>query len=239
MDQKNVLVTGCSRGIGLAIAKKLIDEGYFVVGTSRSKIDLANLLGSDNCLHQAVDISNEDDISLMIESLTKQEIHIHCLVNNAGITKDQLFMRMNSDDWNSVINTNLNGVFYLTKSLIKSMVKSKYGRIINISSVAGLMGNAGQVNYASSKAALSGFTKSLAKELASRNITVNNVCPGFIESDMAKELSDAQLENALQQIPLQRFGTAEEVASLVAYLLSDAANYITGQELSIDGGMYI
>jgi len=239
MDQTNVLVTGCSRGIGLAIAKKLIDEGYFVVGTSRSKIDLANLLGSDNCLHQAVDISNEDDISLMIESLTKQEIHIHCLVNNAGITKDQLFMRMNSDDWNSVINTNLNGVFYLTKSLIKSMVKSKYGRIINISSVAGLMGNAGQVNYASSKAALSGFTKSLAKELASRNITVNNVCPGFIESDMTKELSDAQLENALQQIPLQRFGTAEEVASLVAYLLSDAANYITGQELSIDGGMYI
>jgi len=239
MDKKNVLVTGCSRGIGLAIAKKLIDEGYFVVGTSRSKIDLANLLGSENCLHQAVDVSNEDDISSMIESLTKQNIHIHCLVNNAGITKDQLFMRMNSDDWNSVINTNLNGVFYLTKSLIKSMVKSKYGRIVNISSVAGLMGNAGQVNYASSKAALSGFTKSLAKELASRNITVNNVCPGFIESDMTKELSDAQIENALQQIPLQRFGTAEEVASLVAYLLSDAANYITGQELSIDGGMYI
>ena len=239
MDKKNVLVTGCSRGIGLAIAKKLIDQGYFVVGTSRSKIDLANLLGSDNCLHQAVDVSNEDDISSMIESLTKQDIHIHCLVNNAGITKDQLFMRMNSDDWNSVINTNLNGVFYLTKSLIKSMVKSKYGRIVNISSVAGLMGNAGQVNYASSKAALSGFTKSLAKELASRNITVNNVCPGFIESDMTKELSDAQIENALQQIPLQRFGTAEEVASLVAYLLSDAANYITGQELSIDGGMYI
>jgi len=239
MDKKNVLVTGCSRGIGLAIAKKLIDEGYFVVGTSRSKIDLANLLGSDNCLHQAVDVSNEDDISSMIESLTKQDIHIHCLVNNAGITKDQLFMRMNSDDWNSVINTNLNGVFYLTKSLIKSMVKSKYGRIVNISSVAGLMGNAGQVNYASSKAALSGFTKSLAKELASRNITVNNVCPGFIESDMTKELSDAQIQNALQQIPLQRFGTAEEVASLVAYLLSDAANYITGQELSIDGGMYI
>ena len=239
MDKKNVLVTGCSRGIGLAIAKKLIDEGYFVVGTSRSKIDLANLLGSDNCLHQAVDVSNEDDISSMIESLTKQDIHIHCLVNNAGITKDQLFMRMNSDDWNSVINTNLNGVFYLTKSLIKSMVKSKYGRIVNISSVAGLMGNVGQVNYASSKAALSGFTKSLAKELASRNITVNNVCPGFIESDMTKELSDAQIENALQQIPLQRFGTAEEVAALVAYLLSDAANYITGQELSIDGGMYI
>ena len=239
MDKKNVLVTGCSRGIGLAIAKKLIDEGYFVVGTSRSKIDLANLLGSDNCLHQAVDVSNEDDISSMIESLTKQDIHIHCLVNNAGITKDQLFMRMNSDDWSSVINTNLNGVFYLTKSLIKSMVKSKYGRIVNISSVAGLMGNAGQVNYASSKAALSGFTKSLAKELASRNITVNNVCPGFIESDMTKELNDVQLENALQQIPLQRFGTAEEVASLVAYLLSDAANYITGQELSIDGGMYI
>ena len=239
MDKKNVLVTGCSRGIGLAIAKKLIDEGYFVVGTSRSKIDLANLLGSDNCLHQAVDVSNEDDISSMIESLTKQDIHIHCLVNNAGITKDQLFMRMNSDDWNSVINTNLNGVFYLTKSLIKSMVKSKYGRIVNISSVAGLMGNAGQVNYASSKAALYGFTKSLAKELASRNITVNNVCPGFIESDMTKELSDAQLENALQQIPLQRFGKAEEVASLVTYLLSDAANYITGQELSIDGGMYI
>ena len=239
MDQKNVLVTGCSRGIGLAIAKKLTNEGYFVVGTSRSKIDLANLLGSENCLHQAVDVSNEDDISSMIVSLAKENIHIHCLVNNAGITKDQLFMRMNSDDWNSVINTNLNGVFYLTKSLIKSMVKSKYGRIVNISSVAGLMGNAGQVNYASSKAALSGFTKSLAKELASRNITVNNVCPGFIESDMTKELSDAQIENALQQIPLQRFGTAEEVASLVAYLLSDAANYITGQELSIDGGMYI
>ena len=239
MDQKNVLVTGCSRGIGLAIAKKLIIEGYYVVGTSRSKVDLANLLGSDNCLHQAVDVSNEDDISSMIESLAKQDIHIHCLVNNAGITKDQLFMRMNSDDWNSVINTNLNGVFYLTKSLIKSMVKSKYGRIVNISSVAGLMGNAGQVNYASSKAALSGFTKSLAKELASRNITVNNVCPGFIESDMTKKLNDVQLENALQQIPLQRFGTAEEVASLVAYLLSDAANYITGQELSIDGGMYI
>lgn len=239
MDKKNVLVTGCSRGIGLAIAKQLIGDNYFVIGTSRSKIDLSTLLGSDACIHITVDLAKEDEISSMVDELNNRAIHVHCLVNNAGITRDQLFMRMSSDDWNSVIHTNLNAVFYLTKALIKGMVKNRYGRIINISSVAGLMGNPGQVNYSSSKAALSGFTKSLAKELASRNITVNNVCPGFIESDMTKELSDSQIENALQQIPLQRFGKAEEVASLVSYLLSSAADYITGQELSIDGGMYI
>ena len=239
MTNKTVLVTGCSRGIGLAIAKKLIQENYFVVGTSRSELDFSNLLGSDRCLHIPVDISREDSISNLINSLDTKSIQVSCLVNNAGITKDQLFMRMSIDDWVSVINTNLNGVFYLTRALIKQMVKNKYGRIINISSVSGLMGNPGQVNYSASKAALSGFTKSLAKELASRNITVNNVCPGFIESDMTNELSASQIENALKLIPLQRFGKSDEVAGLVSFLLSNAADYITGQELSIDGGMYI
>jgi 3-oxoacyl-[acyl-carrier protein] reductase len=161
------------------------------------------------------------------------------IINNAGITKDQLFLRMKDEDWDDVINTNLSSVFNITKAFIKSMVKQKEGRVINISSVAGLMGNPGQVNYSSSKAAIGGFTKSLAKELASRNITVNSIAPGFISSDMTDALTDDQKSEILNQIPMQKFGDPKNIAELAVFLASEKGQYITGQTISVDGGLYM
>tara|TARA_B100001248_G_scaffold261991_1_gene255435 strand:+ start:3216 stop:3929 length:714 start_codon:yes stop_codon:yes gene_type:complete len=236
---KSVLITGVSRGIGLSIAKEFIQNDYFVFGTSRSKFDLAKALESSNCKHLIVDVNDRDSIASVMKDIPGENNTLDCLVNNAGITADQLFIRMKDSEWDDVINTNLTGIFNITKPVSKMMLKQKSGSIINISSVSGLMGNAGQVNYSSSKSALLGFTKSLAKELAPRGINVNCICPGFIESDMTNELTSDQRDQALSQIPLGNFGSDTDIAKLSLFLSSDNAKYITGQSISVDGGMYM
>ena len=236
---KSVLITGVSRGIGLSIAKEFIQNDYFVFGTSRSKFDLSKALESNNCKHLTVDVNDRDSISSHMKDIPGENNTLDCLVNNAGITADQLFIRMKDSEWDDVINTNLTGIFNITKPVSKIMLKQKSGSIINISSVSGLMGNAGQVNYSSSKSALLGFTKSLAKELAPRGINVNCICPGFIESDMTNELTSDQRDQALSQIPLGSFGSDTDIAKLTLFLSSDNAKYITGQSISVDGGMYM
>jgi 3-oxoacyl-[acyl-carrier protein] reductase len=236
---KSVLITGVSRGIGLSIAKEFIQNDYFVFGTSRSKFDLSKALESNNCKHLIVDVNDRDSIASLMKDIPGENNTLDCLVNNAGITADQLFIRMKDSEWDDVINTNLTGIFNITKPVSKMMLKQKSGSIINISSVSGLMGNAGQVNYSSSKSALLGFTKSLAKELAPRGINVNCICPGFIESDMTNELTSDQRDQALNQIPLGSFGSDTDIAKLTLFLSSDNAKYITGQSISVDGGMYM
>ena len=236
---KSVLITGVSRGIGLSIAKEFIQNDYFVFGTSRSKFDLSKALESSNCQHLMVDVNDRDSIASLMKDIPGENNTLDCLVNNAGITADQLFIRMKDSEWDDVINTNLTGIFNITKPVSKMMLKQKSGSIINISSVSGLMGNAGQVNYSSSKSALLGFTKSLAKELAPRGINVNCICPGFIESDMTNELTSDQRDQALSQIPLGNFGSDTDIAKLTLFLSSDNAKYITGQSISVDGGMYM
>lgn len=240
---KNVLVTGSTRGIGKAIALSFAKHGANVIITGREK-SAAEIL--------AKNIENEFgvkafginlDLSGDIESPFKEIVDwsggkIDILVNNAGITKDTLFIRMKQEDWDSVINTNLTGTFKITQSVAKLMIKQRYGRIINISSIIGFIGNVGQVNYATTKAGLIGFTKSLAKELASRNITVNAVAPGFIETDMTANLPADIVESYLKQIPLGRFGKPEDVANVVLFLASDMASYITGETIHVNGGMF-
>tara|TARA_X000000368_G_scaffold418916_1_gene420730 strand:- start:6943 stop:7665 length:723 start_codon:yes stop_codon:yes gene_type:complete len=239
MDKKIVFITGISRGIGLEIAKCFQKDGYFVVGTSRSNFDLNEALSSDQCLHIPLDVTNRDQVSACLDNLKDKDKVPNVLINNAGITKDQLFLRMKNEDWDDVINSNLTSVFNISKLFIKSMVKNRSGRIINISSVAGLMGNPGQVNYSASKAGLGGFTRALAKEVAARNITVNCIAPGFIETDMTKHFQDDELENILNQIPAFKMGNPENIADLALFLASDKANYITGQTISVDGGLYM
>jgi 3-oxoacyl-[acyl-carrier protein] reductase len=206
MDKKIVFITGVSRGIGLEIAKCFLNDGHFVIGTSRSHFNLSKALGSDQCLHMPLDVTDRDQVKSCLEQLKTLEKIPNVLINNAGITKDQLFLRMKDEDWDEVINSNLTSVFNITKLFIKSMVKNRSGKIINISSVAGLMGNPGQVNYSASKAGLGGFTRSLAKEVAARNITVNCIAPGFIETDMTNHFKSDELENILKQIPKNKNG---------------------------------
>ena len=239
MLNNTVLITGASRGIGLSIAQSFSDEGFYVIGTSRSKFDLETALGTKDCSHIKLDVTDRDTIKEVYEQLKNENNLPGTLINNAGITKDQLFLRMKDEDWDDVINTNLSSVFNITKAFIKPMLKEKEGRIINISSVAGLMGNPGQVNYSSSKAAIGGFTKSLAKELASRNITVNSIAPGFISSDMTDALNDDQKVEILKQIPVQKFGDPKNIADLAIFLASEKGQYITGQTISVDGGLYM
>ena len=239
MLNNTVLITGASRGIGLSIAQSFSDEGFYVIGTSRSKFDLETALGTRDCSHIKLDVTDRDTIKEVYEQLKNQNNLPGTLINNAGITKDQLFLRMKDEDWDDVINTNLSSVFNITKAFIKPMLKEKEGRIINISSVAGLMGNPGQVNYSASKAAIGGFTKSLAKELASRNITVNSIAPGFISSDMTDALNDDQKVEILKQIPVQKFGDPKNIADLAIFLASEKGQYITGQTISVDGGLYM
>ena len=233
MEVKKVLVSGGTKGIGGAIVTKLLDEGYSVIATTRDKTK-ANILEHKNLTVENLDLSSKDSVSEFQEKLESFKPSI--LINNAGVTKDNLFLRMSENDWTEVIETNLNGTYRLTKIFLKDMIKNKWGRIINIGSVSGLMGNPGQTNYASSKAALEGFTKSLAKEIGSRNITVNLVSPGFINTDMTSGLTIEKLES---QIPLGRIGNPSDVASLVAFLASEGAGYITGQTLVVDGGLFM
>jgi len=239
MDKKIVFITGVSRGIGLEIAKCFLNDGYFVIGTSRSNFNLGEALDSDHCLHIPLDVTDRDQVKNCIEQIKTQEKIPNVLINNAGITKDQLFLRMKDEDWDEVINSNLTGVFNITKLFIKSMVKDRSGKIINISSVAGLMGNPGQVNYSSSKAGLGGFTRSLAKEVAARNITVNCIAPGFIETDMTNHFKSDELDNILKTIPANKMGNPQDIANLALFLASSSGDYITGQTISVDGGLYM
>ena len=218
MDKKIAFITGISRGIGLEIAKSFVNDDYFVIGTSRSSFRINEELKSENCMHLLMDVTDREQISSCFDELKKINKIPNVLINNAGITKDQLFLRMKEDDWDDVINSNLTSVFNITKLFIKSMVKDRYGKIINISSVAGLMGNPGQVNYSASKAGLGGFTRALAKEIASRNITVNCIAPGFIETDMTKKLTDEQQTSITKSIPLSRLGNSDDVANLAMFL---------------------
>ena len=236
---KIVLVTGASRGIGLEVAKLFSKEGYKVIGTSRGDFNLGDLIGDSSAMSVQLDLMSKESINDLFEVLKTKDILPSVLINNAGITKDQLFLRMKDKDWDEVIETNLNGLFRVTKAFIKPMVKNKFGRVINISSVAGLMGNSGQVNYSSSKSAMVGFSRSLAKELGSRNITSNVVAPGFIETDMTTFLTDDDKIEVSKNIPMKRFGTVEDVAKCIVFLASDNANYITGQIISVDGGLFM
>ena len=236
---KIVLVTGASRGIGLEAAKHFSKEGYKVIGSSRGDFNLGELIGDESSISVQLDLMSKESIKNLFADLKSEDLLPSVLVNNAGITKDQLFLRMKDEDWDDVIETNLNGLFRVTKAFIKPMVKNKFGRVINISSVAGLMGNSGQVNYSSSKSAIVGFSRSLAKELGSRNITSNVVAPGFIETDMTTFLNNDEKVEVIKNIPMKRFGTVEDVAKCIVFLASDEANYITGQTISVDGGLFM
>ena len=232
MEHKKVIVTGGNRGIGKGIVLSLLDQGYFVLATSRDskKFDMS---------HQNLEVTNLDVCDqASIDNFQKivNDFDPDILINNAGITKDNLFLRMTEDDWGEVIDTNLNSVFRMTKLVVRGMLKKKWGRIINISSISGSMGNPGQTNYSASKAGVEAFSRSLAKELGSRNITVNSVAPGFIQTDMTQGLID---EEITKKIPLQRVGSVEDVASLINFLVSEESNYITGQTLVVDGGLFM
>ena len=237
------LVTGANRGIGLAIFKAFYHSNYTVIGTYRSASgeEILNNIITDESRGAAMrmDVTSKDDVADVFQAIRDKYGPVSTLVNNAGITQDNLFMRMKNEEWDEVINTNLNSIFRVTKESIKDMVKSKYGRIINIGSVVGLSGNPGQVNYASSKSALLGFTKSLAREFASRNITVNIISPGFIETDMTKKLTDEQQTSITKSIPLSRLGNSDDVANLAMFLASDKASYITGENINVNGGLYM
>ena len=243
LDGKVALVTGASRGIGRAIALKLAAKGAKVAinyagNTAKAEEVKAEIEknGGEAILVQA-DVADAAAVETMVNTVVENFGQIDILVNNAGITRDGLLMRMKDEDFDAVINTNLKGVFYCTKLVSKLMMKKRSGRIINMASVVGLMGNAGQTNYAAAKAGVIGFSKSAAKELAARGITVNMVAPGFIDTDMTAAMTDKAKEMTLTGIPLNRMGTPEDVANAVAFLVSDNASYITGQVINVDGGM--
>ena len=238
---KKVLVTGASGGIGKAIAMELSSSGADLCLTGRNKLELENLqkIIGGNCQIIISDLSNSEGINNLADQAQDIMGQIDILVNNAGITKDNLFMRMSEDDWNEVININLNSIFKLTKQLIKGMIKRRYGRIINITSVIGVAGGAGQSNYSASKAGIIAMSKSLAQEVGSRSVTVNSIAPGFIETNMTAELSDDRKEDILRSISVGRLGKPDDIAGAVCFLASDKASYITGQTIHINGGMLI
>ena len=243
-ESKLALVTGASRGIGAAIAESLGASNHRVIGTATTEAGASAISarfaakGIDGC-GMRLDVTDSDSLAAVIARINADYGAVEVLVNNAGITRDNIIMRMKEDDWMDVIDTNLNAVFRLTKACVRGMTKQRWGRIITISSVVGSMGNAGQCNYSATKAGVAGFSRALAKELGSRNITVNTVAPGFIDTDMTRELSDDNREAMLAQIPLARLGSANEIADVVKFLVSDAAAYITGETLHVNGGMYM
>lgn len=240
---KVALITGGSRGIGRSICEKLAMDGYDIVVNYSGSKDQAKITkelcekhGVNVIVHKA-DVSNFKEVSLMVDSIIKEFGRIDVLVNNAGITKDNLLLRMSEEDFDSVINVNLKGVFNSIKHVSKVMMKQRSGVIINMSSVIGVIGNVGQINYSASKAGILGITKSVAKELAPRNIRCNAIAPGFINSDMTEKLSDNLKETIMSQIPLKSFGEVDDISNLVSFLSSDSARYITGQVIHVDGGM--
>jgi 3-oxoacyl-[acyl-carrier protein] reductase len=242
LKKKVVIVTGASKGIGAATALTLASEGYLVVGTYNTSAEAAfklkESIEAKGGLFVPVkaDVKNISDCERVIE-VAQKEGQLYGLVNNAGINRDSLVLRMSIEDWLEVINTNLNGAFYMTRLAVKEMLRSREGSIVNVSSVVGIYGNPGQANYSASKAALIGFTKSLAKELGPRNIRVNAVAPGFIETDMTAKLSDDLKSKAAEAIALKRFGRPEEVAEVIAFLISERASYITGEIIEVSGGI--
>lgn len=244
MSDKVALITGASRGIGRAIAETLGAQGLTVIGTATTEAGAAAITAY--CAEKGIrgegmvlNVTDAAAVEAVVKTITERYGAPLILVNNAGITKDNLLMRMKDEEWNDVIDTNLNAIYRVTKACLRGMTKARWGRIVNISSVVGSMGNAGQTNYAATKAGMEGFARSLARELGSRAVTVNNVAPGFIDTDMTRELSEQHRAAMMEQIPLGRLGGAEEVAAAVAFLVSDAAGYITGETLHVNGGMYM
>jgi 3-oxoacyl-[acyl-carrier protein] reductase len=240
--RKIALVTGASRGIGAAIASALADHGCHVVGTATSESG-ANMI-SEKLMDRGgegrvLNVTDPDSIARLMESVRSEMGDPLILINNAGITQDNILMRMKDDEWNNVIDTNLNALFRLTKACVRGMTKARWGRVVNVTSVVGSMGNPGQSNYAATKAGAEGMARSLAKELGSRSITVNCVAPGFIDTDMTKALDEAQRQALAAQIPLSRLGEPADIAAVVAFLVSDAAQYITGETIHVNGGLYM
>lgn len=242
MSRKIVLVTGASRGIGRAIALKFAQAGHFVIGTATSDKgaeSIGEYLASYDGVGRVLDVTDGAQIEALFEEIDSVYGSLQVLVNNAGITKDNLLMRMGDEAWEAVIATNLTAVYRMTRRAIKGMMKARFGRIINISSVVGQMGNAGQTNYAASKAGLEGFSRSLAREIGSRGVTVNCIAPGLIETDMTDELDERLLNSMLDAVPLGRLGQPDDIAAAAVFLASDEAGYITGSVLAVNGGMYM
>ncbi|MFC0322618.1 3-oxoacyl-ACP reductase FabG [Gallibacterium melopsittaci] len=241
MMQKIALVTGASRGIGKAIAEELLSKGFTVIGTATSE-NGANAISTylgENGKGLVLDVTSLDSINNVLEQIKQEFGDIDVLVNNAGITRDNLMMRMKEEDWDIILQTNLSSVFHLSKAVLRSMMKKRFGRIISIGSVVGSMGNPGQANYCAAKAGIIGFSKALAKEVASRGVTVNVVSPGFIATDMTDALTEDQKAATLAQVPAGRLGEPKDIAKAVAFLASDDAGYITGETLHVNGGMYM
>lgn len=244
MDKKVAVVTGGSQGIGQAICARLASDGFKVVVASRNQAKIDAVADSikengGDAVAMALDVTKIDTFKDFLKEVTSQFGGVHVLVNNAGITKDNLMMRLKPDDFDAVMDTNLRGAFFLSQAVLRPMMKQRYGRIINISSVVGLMGNPGQTNYAATKAGLFGVTKSLAREISSRGITVNAVAPGYIETEMTENLGQDVKEAFFKQVPCGRFGKPEEVAEAVSFLAGEGTSYITGQVITVDGGLYM
>lgn len=241
LSGKIALVTGASRGIGKSIATTLAEAGATVFGTATSELGaeaISAYLG-DKGHGLVLNVTDPQSVENLFASIKEKAGDVDILVNNAGITRDNLLMLMKEDEWQDILDTNLTSLFRLSKPVMRSMMKKRHGRIINIGSVVGTMGNAGQVNYSAAKAGLIGFTKSLAREVASRQITVNAIAPGFIQTDMTDELTEDQQQAIMSQVPMRRLGQAQEIANAVLFLASDAAAYITGETLHVNGGMYM
>ncbi|OOF09791.1 3-oxoacyl-ACP reductase [Salinivibrio sp. PR5] len=241
LDGKVALVTGASRGIGRVTAELLAERGATVIGTATSEkgaAAISDYLGEKG-KGLALNVTSPESVAEVLDTIKKEFGDVDILVNNAGITRDNLLMRMKDDEWQDIMDTNLTSIFRLSKAVLRAMMKKRCGRIINIGSVVGVMGNAGQANYAAAKAGVIGFTKSMAREVAARGITVNTVAPGFIETDMTKALNDDQRSATLAQVPAGRLGDPREIAATVAFLASDDAAYITGETLHVNGGMYM
>ncbi|MCU7796157.1 MAG: 3-oxoacyl-ACP reductase FabG [Candidatus Thiodiazotropha sp. (ex Myrtea spinifera)] len=244
LENEVALVTGASRGIGAAIADKLAEAGATVIGTATSEkgadaISERMQAAGQKGIGMVLNVSEQDSVDALMKAISDAYGNPTILVNNAGITRDNLLMRMKDDEWESIINTNLTSVFRLSKAVLRGMMKARKGRVINISSVVGAMGNAGQTNYAAAKAGIHGFTRSMAREVGSRGITVNSVAPGFIETDMTKSLPEAQRKALEENIPLQKLGQPEDIANTVLFLASESGRYITGETLHVNGGMYM
>ena len=243
LNEKIVLVTGATRGIGKAIALTLGEAGATIIGTATSDegaVNISKIFIENNILGKGMrlDVNDNDQISVLIKSITEDFGSIDILINNAGITRDNILVRMKEDEWDDIISTNLSSVYKMSKAVVRGMIKKRSGRIVSITSVVGAMGNAGQSNYAAAKAGIIGFTKSLAREVGVRGITVNAIAPGFIKTDMTDALSEEQKEALSSQIPLARLGTVEEIAQSVLFLAGESGSYITAQTLHVNGGMY-